>query len=53
MKNTLLLIAANAVSLTLAIGAIIMALNHVKGWGWLVVASILLASNLTFRSKQE
>ena len=50
MKNTLAILTANILAVTLAIGAIILAIEGVNGWGWLVFAAIVVADG--FKDRQ-
>ena len=41
MNRILLEMASNIVSVTFAIGAIVLAYNGSDGWGWMIFASVL------------
>jgi hypothetical protein len=45
MKPVLLLLASNLTSLACAVGAILLALNGIAGWGWfLFIAAMTISS---------
>ena len=51
MKYVLMEIATNLVSLAFAIGAVVMAINDIDGWGWMIVGAIVCAAHVTYETK--
>jgi len=41
MKTVGLLLLSNPLSISLGIGAVYMAINHVNGWGWFLFAALI------------
>jgi hypothetical protein len=44
MKPALLLLASNLTSLACAVGAILLALNGIAGWGWFLAIALMTTS---------
>jgi hypothetical protein len=53
MKYVLMEIAANLVSLAFATGAVVMAINGIDGWGWMIVGAIVCAAHVTYKTDDK
>lgn len=53
MKYIGLELAANAVAMVFAAGAIVMAVNGIDGWGWIALCSLLTTGSVKWRSKDH
>lgn len=53
MKYIGLELAANAVSIVFATGAIIMAVHGIDGWGWMIVGSLLTTASIKWGTSKE
>lgn len=43
MKETLLILICTLPSIACAVGAILLALNNIDGWGWFIFSTLLLS----------
>ncbi len=53
MKYVGLTLATNAVAMVFAAGAIVMAVNGIDGWGWMVLCSLLTTGSVKWQSKDD
>ena len=53
MKYIGLTLAANAVAIVFATGAIVMAINGIDGWGWMIFGALLTTAHVKWETSKE